>query len=93
MGSPMGSPAGGRLGGGSPPTASTPNNGGHGNANSNPGATSATVSGRIPLDAQGVIGVSDVSLNTGAQGDSTITSQKHNVKLEGGTQMILHVVQ
>lgn len=93
MGAPMGSPAGGRMGGGTPPIASTPNNGGLGGANSNPGATSASTSGRIPLNAEGVIGMSDVSVNTSAQGDSTITSQKHNVKLESGTQMILHVVE
>jgi len=89
---PMGSPGGGRMGGGTPPSASTPNNGGIGNDNSTPGAA-ASASGRIPLDAQGVIGMSGVSLNSSAQGDSTITSQKHNVKLEGGTQMVLHVVQ
>lgn len=91
--SPMGSPSGGRLGGGSPPTASTPNNGGLGKENSNPGATSASASGRIPLNAQGVIGMSDVSLNSTPQGDTTITSQKHNVKLDSGTQMVLRVVQ
>ena len=92
MGSaPMGAPAG-RMGGMQPAIPSTPNNGGLGNSNSNPGA-SASASGRIPLNAQGVIGMADVSLNTSAQGDSTITSQKHNLKLESGTQMILHVIQ
>jgi hypothetical protein len=93
MGSPMGSPAGGRMGGGTPPTASTPNNGGFGTDNSNPGASSASTTGRIPLNAQGVIGISDISLSASAQGDTTITSQKHNVKLESGTQMILKTAQ
>ncbi|HTZ97882.1 MAG TPA: hypothetical protein VMB18_15880 [Terriglobales bacterium] len=93
MGSPMGSPSGGRMGGGTPPTASTPNNGGLGNDNSNPGASSASTTGRIPLDARGVIGISDISLSAGSQGDTTITSQKHNVKLESGTQMILKIAQ
>jgi hypothetical protein len=90
--SPMGSPAGGRLGGGSPPTASTPNNGGLGTTGAQ-GASPAPSSGRIPLNAQGVIGMSGVSLTASPQGDSTITSEKHNVKLDGGTQMILRVTQ
>lgn len=90
---PMGSPAGGRMGGGSPPIAATPNNGGLGNPNGMPGAGSVASNARIPLNAQGVIGMSGISLSADAQANSTITSQKHNVKLDGGTQMILRVMQ
>ena len=90
---PMGSPAGGRMGGGSPPTASTPNNGGVGDTGGMPGQGSSSPNNRIPLHAQGVIGMSDVSLRADAQGNTTITSQKHNVKLESGAQMVLKTVQ
>jgi hypothetical protein len=34
-----------------------------------------------------------VSLSTGAAEDSLLSSQKHNVKLDSGTQMILRVMQ
>lgn len=87
---PMGAPAG-RMGGMQPPSASTPNNGGAGTNGMPAPGTAGTE--RIPLNAQGVIGISGVSLNSNAQGDSTITSQKHNVKLESGTQMVLRVVR
>jgi hypothetical protein len=43
----------------------------------------------IAPNAQGVIGMSDVSLSPGPAQDSVLTSEKHNVKLESGTQMIL----
>jgi hypothetical protein len=36
--------------------------------------------------------MSGVSLSTGATQDSVLTSQKHNVKLDSGTQMILRVI-
>lgn len=91
-GAPMGSPAGGRMGGGSPPTASTPNSGGVGDTGGMPGQ-GASPNNRIPLNAQGVIGTSDISLSADAQGNTTITSQKHNVKLESGAQMVLKTVQ
>lgn len=45
----------------------------------------------IAPNAQGVIGMSGVSLSAGPQQDSVLTSEKHNVKLESGTQMILRV--
>jgi hypothetical protein len=89
MGGPMGSPAGGRMGGGLPQ--STPNNGGMGNPNGMPGAGSRPQSAPLPANAQGVIGISDLSLS--AETNSVLTSQKHNVKLEDGTQMILRVTQ
>jgi hypothetical protein len=89
---PMGAPAGGRMGGGSPPIGASPNSGPV-NPNGMPGASSAASNPRIPLNAQGVIGMSGISLSADAQANSTITSEKHNVKLDGGTQMILRVTQ
>lgn len=95
-GPPMGPAPGGRIGGsptmGSPP-GSAPNPGSMGNPGGMPGAGSATPNTTLPLNAQGVIGMSGVSLASGDESNSTITSQKHNVKLEGGTQMILRVTQ
>jgi hypothetical protein len=46
---------------------------------------------KISPNAQGVIGMSGVSLSAGPAQDSVLTSEKHNVKLESGTQMILRV--
>lgn len=95
-GPPMGPTPGGRMGGsptmGSPP-GSAPNPGSMGNPGGMPGAGSAAPNTALPLNAQGVIGMSDVSLASGEESNSTITSQKHNVKLEDGTQMILRVTQ
>ena len=45
--------------------------------------------GNLPVDAQGVVGMSGMTLGTGTQQESMLTSQKHNVKLESGTQMIV----
>jgi hypothetical protein len=92
-GPPMGSPNGGRLGGGTPTSAPTPNNGGVGDANGMPVGNSAPPSAPLPSNAQGAIGMSDLSLSTGQQGTTVLTSQKHNVKLEDGTQMIIRVTQ
>jgi hypothetical protein len=55
-----------------------------------PAQTPAAASA-LPLNAQGVMGMSGVSLSAGPAQDSVITSEKHNVKLENGTQMILRV--
>ena len=41
--------------------------------------------------SEGVVGMSGVSLSTGAAQDSVLSSFKHNVKLDSGTQMILRV--
>lgn len=43
----------------------------------------------ISPNAQGVIGMSGVSLSAGSAQDSVLTSEKHNVKLDSGTQMVL----
>jgi hypothetical protein len=88
----MSSPGRGAYGG------TTPNPGGTmpGNAN-NPGpaaqdaSQTAAINGRLTPDAQGVVGMSGLSLSTGAAQDSLLSSPKHNVKLDSGTQMILRV--
>jgi|SRR5579862_285772 len=46
-------------------------------------------SGGISPNAQGVEGISGVSLSAGPAHDTILTSEKHNVKLESGTQMVL----
>jgi len=48
-------------------------------------------SGGISPDAQGAAGISGVSLSAGPAHDTVLTSEKHNVKLENGTQMVLRV--
>lgn len=53
------------------------------------GASGMSGSGQLSADAKGVVGMSGLSLSTGAAQDSVISSQKHNVKLDSGTQMIL----
>ena len=47
--------------------------------------------GRISLNAQGVEGMPELALAPGPAQDSVLTSEKHNVKLESGMQMILRV--
>ncbi len=54
--------------------------------------TGPATNGRLSPNAQGVVGISGLSLSTGAAQDSLLTSPKHNVKLDGGTQMILRVI-
>lgn len=71
----MGQPAG------APDTGSMGNNG--------TAASTSTPSVAIAANAQGVQGISGVSLSPGPSRDSLLTSEKHNVKLESGTQMIL----
>ncbi len=44
---------------------------------------------KLPFNSKGAIGMSGVSLTTGSEQDSILTSSKHNVKLETGMQMIL----
>ena len=89
--------SGGRTGGmgqgaGSPagyPSAGSTDNSGSGAPNGASGAGN----GQLSANAQGVIGMSDLSLNAGTAQDSVITSAKHNVKLESGTQMVLRINQ
>ncbi len=55
------------------------------------GASGGTTpqSGKISPNAEGVMGMSDIALAPGPAQDSLLTSEKHNVKLESGTQMIV----
>jgi len=46
---------------------------------------------QLPLTAQGLIGISGVTLSRGSVRDSILTAQKKNVKLEDGVQMVLRV--
>jgi hypothetical protein len=96
-GYPMGSNApmgagnrsGGMVPGGMGQPTAAPNPGNMGNAG---GARSQSApAGGISPNAQGVAGISGVSLGPGPDQDSVLTSEKHNVKLESGTQMILRV--
>ncbi|MFZ0199429.1 MAG: hypothetical protein WB523_10890 [Candidatus Sulfotelmatobacter sp.] len=48
--------------------------------------------GQLTREAQGVVGISGMSLASGGAEDSVISSQKHNLQLIGGTQLILCVV-
>jgi hypothetical protein len=72
----------------------TPNTGtGTVGANSGGAANSGSAQGggSIALNAEGVTGISGVSLSPGPAQESVLSSSKHNVKLDGGTQMILKV--
>jgi hypothetical protein len=61
--------------------------------NTGAGATPGTAAnGRLTPEAQGVVGMSGVSLAPGGAEDSVISSQKHNLQLISGTQMILCVI-
>jgi len=85
-------PSGGMYGGMTRPAGSSPaenpsggmGTGGTGNAGNAPGRNGP---GRLSTNAQGVVGIPGVSM----QGD-VLTSQKKNVKLESGTQLMLRVV-
>lgn len=88
---PMGSGTGrvsGMTPGGMGQPAGGSNPGYPGNAGTMP---SQSAPSSISPNAQGVIGMSGVSLSAGPTQDSVLTSEKHNVKLESGTQMILRV--
>jgi hypothetical protein len=96
----------GQPGSGGMPSMSTPGRGAYGgNAPSPGGATNANPAaatipdttsgpagnGRLSPNAEGIGGISGLSLSPGAAQDSLLTSPKHNVKLDSGTQMILRV--
>ena len=44
---------------------------------------------KLSPNARGVVGLPGASLSVGSAGDSLITSEKHNVKIESGAQVIL----
>jgi hypothetical protein len=83
-----GMPQGGGGGAGQPGVA--PNAGTMGGPSGASGEATPQ-SGRISLNAEGVEGMPELSLTPGPAQDSVLTSEKHNVKLDGGTQMILRV--
>jgi hypothetical protein len=89
----MSSPGRGAYGG------TAPNPGGSLPGNANPTAATIpdtssgpAINGRLTPTVEGVIGISGLSLSRGAAQDSLLTSPKHNVKLDSGTQMILRVI-
>jgi hypothetical protein len=69
------------------PSGAPQNPGVPGNPSSSP--EPQTVNGQLTTSSQGVIGMSGTSLAAGSAGDSVLTSPKHNVKLDSGTQIIL----
>ena len=85
--SPMPSAAGVRNGG----NPSVPGGSSPGNLNTTGASEPAGGNGQLTPSSQGVVGMSGVSLSTGAAQDSLLSSPKHNVKLDSGTQLILRV--
>jgi len=67
-----------------------PNSGEQGSTASNM-PSSGPAAQSIARNAQGVTGFSGVTLSPGPSQDAVLTSEKHNVKLDSGTQMILRV--
>jgi hypothetical protein len=91
-GSPPMASGNSRMGGMSPGGMGQPSGAPNSGDTGNPGTMPAqNAPSSISPTAQGVIGMSGVSLIEGPTQDSVLTSEKHNVKLEGGTQMILRV--
>lgn len=77
------SPSGGMPSGGAYPSG--------GNTGGTSGEPSSHMSGQLPINAQGVVGMSGVTLTSGSNHESVVSEQKHNVKLDSGTQMVLRV--
>jgi len=85
------SPRGGMpQGGGAGQPGVAPNAGSMGSPSGASGGAPSQ-SDKISLNAEGVEGMPELSLTPGPAQDSVLTSEKHNVKLESGTQMILRV--
>ena len=80
----------GQGSGGMGQAGSAPNAGTMGNPAGAPSGASLP-SGKISLNAEGVLGMPELSLAAGPAQDAILTSEKHSVKLETGTQMILRV--
>ncbi len=58
------------------------------------GATSTGSTAAVPMlssSAEGVVGMKDVSLKKGTMTDSVVWSEKHDITLQNGTQMILRI--
>ena len=85
------SPRGGMpQGGGAGQPGVAPNAGSMGSPSGASGGAPSQ-SDKISLNAEGVEGMPELLLTPGPAQDSVLTSEKHNVKLESGTQMILRV--
>ncbi len=67
-----------------------PNSGEQGSTASNM-PSSGPAAQSIARNAQGVSGFSGITLSPGPSQDTVLTSEKHNVKLDGGTQLVLRV--
>jgi hypothetical protein len=90
--SPMSSPGRGAYGGTTPnPGGTVPGNGSNPAPATQDASQATAINGRLTPNAQGVVGMSGLSLSTGAAQDSLLSSPKHYVKLDSGTQMILRV--
>ena len=83
---------GGRAGTSTGAPAGVPGNSG-GNYPQDTGNAGAQSGGHGALEpgATGVVGLSGLSLSSGSDGSSVITSQNKNVKLDSGTQLMLRV--
>lgn len=92
MPAPGGPATGGGGGMGAPgrPTSSQPTSPtyGAGDTSRSDQSTPKSPAGPLSPGSQGVVGMPGLSLSTSAQG-STISSEKENVHLDGGTQLIL----
>jgi len=92
MPAPGGPATGGGGGMGAPgrPTSSQPTSPsyGAGDTSRSDQSTPRSATGPLSPASQGVVGMPGLSLSTSAQG-STIGSEKENVRLDGGTQLIL----
>jgi hypothetical protein len=90
--SPQGSMGGGSMGGNAqmPSAPAEPND-----TKSNGTNSASHAQPKITGDTKGVVGISNLSLSPtpDAQQGSILTSEKNNVKLEGGTFMLLRVSQ
>jgi len=95
--SPQGSMGGGSMGGGSMGgNAQMPSAPADSNDTKSNGTNSAShAQPKITGETKGVVGISNLSLSPApdAQQGSILTSEKNNVKLEGGTFMLLRVSQ
>jgi len=94
--SPMGGPSGGTMGsaGGARHQPSAPG-APSGSAGGAPGSVAPVdTGGRLSPRASGALGLSGVTLSTGDNAQASVfSSQKGNVRLDGGTQLILRVTQ
>jgi hypothetical protein len=88
---PMGGTAGTATGGSNGVGPNTTNGGGEPNPGNQAGMTT---SGRLTAGSRGVMGMPGLTIDTGASNatnGTVVTNQNRNVKLDGGTQLVLRV--